>query len=192
MQFQINPSNGLSAVVQRVKLHISTTLTDSQCVQLALASSIRNRQSMEDVVGVLVPHFLLKRVIENKDLIKLTPVEWKSIFHSTVSPVRDVEIGRFASLEAFQAQSSKLDEAFKITLQEHDQSIMWKKPWHKTIVYIAAHMEYAEEALNSSLGTIIRADQRRIDELLNSIDDAGTETLVFTGAIEVVSNLLCL
>lgn len=174
-------------ITQRVRNHVNSTLSDSKCLQLAIAAAMRDH---ETVSGFLLPHHLAKQVDHCKHDMGLRPAEWNQIFGANVSPIKDAGMGEFVASSCFQEQPDKLENALKLTLQEHEQSLMWKKPWHRLVLYIAMHVEYSDDAIFNSLGTVIKADQRRIEDYINEIDDSGVETLAFSRAIELVSNAI--
>jgi hypothetical protein len=160
-------------------------------MQIAIASAMRDDNSLEDVIGVLLSHHMHKTAIQHKNEIKMTLSEWNQLFSFSVSPVQKQGFGEFVASSAFQVEVDKMNAALKLTLQETEQSALWKKPWHQLVVFVGMHMDYVDEALLSSLGTIIKADKRKIEELVNNIDDTGVETLLFTTSIELISNVCC-
>lgn len=192
MNFAISNTNVSRSIVQRVRSALGSTLTDSQSMQIAIASAMRDDNSLKDVIGVLLSHHMHKTAIQHKDAIKMTLNEWNQLFSFSVSPVQKQGLGEFVASSAFQVEIDKMNTALKLTLQETEQSTLWKKPWHQLVVFVAMHMDYVDEALLSSLGTIIKADKRKIEELINNIDDTGVETLLFTSSIELLSNVCCL
>lgn len=180
-------SNAIQTIVRRVKEVISSTLTDSTCLQVAISCAMRDP---EHVVGFILSHTLAKKVLELRESIKLTQKEWHQLFYSTICPVADSGTLDLAASDIFVVHTREMEAAFNLTLKESDQSEMWKRPWHRIVVYVALHLEYSDEAVLSSIGTIIKADQRRIEDFVNKIDDMGVETLAFSKSIEALSTTI--
>ena len=173
--------------MQRVRGHVNSTLTESRCVQICIASSMRDPGP---IVGFLLSHTMRRIVDEHAEEICLKEDEWAILFSSSVSPVMDGGMLEFSKSQVFLNETAALENALKLTILEHDQQQMWAKPWHRLVAYIAIHMDYGENAILSSLGTIIKADKRKLEDLMNDIDDDEVETLVFVRAIELVSAVL--
>jgi hypothetical protein len=144
----------------------------------------------EDVIGFMISYLQLKLFNEHRDYIRLTLEEWKNLFGNHVSPARDGGLTQFVTSQAFELEKTNIESAMKLTILENDQSSMWKKPWHQVIVYLVLHMEFYEEAIVSSFGIVMKADQRRIEDLVNRLDEDGVESLVFYKGLELVTNTI--
>lgn len=174
-------------IISRVRTHVNSTLTNEMCLQIAIASSMRESES---TIGFLTSHQMSKLVNSNRQALKLSDAEWSTLFGSHISPNDDTKFNSLVSNAGFTDQTKKIENALRLTILEHDQSAAWKKSWCKAVLYIAMHLENSDAALLSSLGTIIKADQRRIEDLVTEIDDKGVETLVFVKSIEAVSRVI--
>ena len=183
----ISSSNVISSICARVKERINTSFTNSQCLQIAIIAAMRES---EDVIGFMVSYLQLKLFDEHRDYIRLTLDEWKSLFGNHVSPARDGGLTGFVASKSFDIEKTSVESAMRLTIMENDQSVMWKKPWHQVIGYLVLHMEFYEEALVSSFGIVMKADQRRIDDLVNRLDEDGVESLVFYRGLELVTNII--
>lgn len=183
----ISSSNVVSAICDRVRERINTSFTNPQCLQIAVIASMRES---EDVIGFMISYLQLKLFNEHRDYIRLTLEEWKNLFGNHVSPARDGGLTQFVTSQAFELEKTNIESAMKLTILENDQSSMWKKPWHQVIVYLVLHMEFYEEAIVSSFGIVMKADQRRIEDLVNRLDEDGVESLVFYKGLELVTNTI--
>jgi len=187
IKLKVSDSSAVQTIVRRIKETISSTLTDSTCIQVAISCAMRDP---EHVVGFILPHTLAKRTLEMRECVQLTQTEWNQLFHCATCPVIDLGASSLSASDVFLSQTREMEAAFNLTLKESDQSEMWKRPWHRIVVYVALHLDYSDEAVLSSIGTIIKADQRRIDDFVSNIDDVGVETLAFVKSIEVISSTI--
>jgi hypothetical protein len=54
------------------------------------------------------------------------------------------------------------------------------------LVYIALHLDYSDDAIYSCLDSVIKADQRRIEDYITEIDDQGIEIVLFCQSIKLI------
>ena len=177
----------IHTIINRVRSHINTSLSSEQCIQLAIASSMRDRNP---VVGFMMPHNIVMLVESNCDLIKLNESEWKILFGYHISPINDFGMSGFVSNQLFVHELKHVEKSIELTIMEHEPAALWKKPWHQLVVYVALHLEFAESAISESLGTIIKSDRRKIEELVNEIDDDEIQTILLVETLELISRVL--
>ena len=187
IKINVVASTTREAITKRVRGTINTMFSESLCFQIALACATREPES---VLGFILPHAFSKSAIQNKSELKLTLSEWKQIFGYDKSPAVSSKAVAVCESKEFVDQSTLIENAFRLTLLEQEQSSMWKKPWHRLVLYIALHVEFADEAITNCLGSIIKQDQRRIEDLVNRIDDVGMETLSLANSLEAVSDAI--
>jgi len=174
------------SIIKRVRENINSTLSDSMCIQIAIACAMRD---CESVLGFILSHTLSKNAIRQKDSLKMTLDEWDAFFGSKTLQSANGGLSALCCRNDLVAEHTRVNNAFKLTLQEHEQSEMWKKPWNKSTLYIATHLEFFDEAISSCIGVIIKQDQRRIEDLVNDIDDQGIETLAVVNSLEALCNI---
>ena len=187
IKINVGASTTREAITKRVRGTINSMFSESLCFQVALACATREPES---VLGFILPHSFSKSAIHKKSELKLTLSEWKQIFHYDKSPTVSKKAVVVCESREFVEQSNLIENAFKLTLHEQEQSSMWKKPWHRLVLYIALHVEFSDEAITSCLGSIIKQDQRRIEDLVNKIDDVGMDTLSLANSLEAVSDVI--
>ena len=178
-------SNTIKNICQRVRSVTRSTTTDSDCLQISIASSMRDAEA---VIGLMVSHHMSKLILKNQDTLKITHTEWQQLFEMSISPIQDNGMASFVDTPSFKSHAAKIEDALRLTFQEDEQSRLWKKPWHKLVVYISMHLDFADDALLKSVGTIIKADQRKIEDYMNNIDDNGVETMTFVKSLQFVCN----
>lgn len=183
----ISNSNITATICGRVRERINTSFTNAQCLQIAVIASMRE---YENVIGFMLSYLQIRLFNEHRESIKLTLLEWRCLFGNHVSPVRDGGLNHFVAGEGFEFERQSVESAIRLTILEQDQSVMWKKPWHQVVVFIALHLDFYEEAFVSSFGIVMKADQRRIDDLVNHMDEHGVESLVFYRGLELVTTIL--
>lgn len=168
------------AVRDRVNKHVSGRLNDREALQIAIAASLRDP---EDVVGFLLPSQAAKMAHNAIERFKVTAVEWTALFGNGTQAVRDGGIANVVGSTEFAPQLKRLQNALKMTIAEKDQLAVWERSWSKVLLYVAMHLEVADEALLGILGTVIKADNRRIEELHQTIDDDGPEVMLISKCI---------
>ena len=177
----------ITDVRNRVGIHVAQRLSESEALQLSLAASMRDGS---DVIGFLMPSHLARLANSKTADIRMLPEEWKCLFGSGSQPVRDGGLGDIVGSPEFEPVVRKIAGSLRTTIMEKEQAKMWERSWTKVLCYVAMHLECPEEKLVSTLGTIIKADNRRIEEMHSEIDDDGPETLLIASCIMALSKCL--
>lgn len=171
----------------RANKHVATRLSEREAVQLALASSMRDP---DEVIGFLMPHYLAKLAVQQREQLKLSTTEWNALFGVGAYAIKDGGVASIVGSPEFAPQLSKLSNALKTTILEKEQSVVWDRAWSKLLCYIAMHLDVAEDALVGVLGTVIKADNRRIEEFFSSIDDDGPEVMLVARCVVALSECI--
>lgn len=174
-------ADGVAQIRGRVATKIGTWLRDEQCVQLALACGTRMPGEM--IEFLFSPQ--VGRSVENvgAENIAITGEEWEQLFGAQSQATRTGSMGEVMKEKSFEAAMGRVETALRRTVQEQHQSRVWQKPWHRTIVYVAVHMNEEEHFLEATLGNVVSADMRRLEELRSTIDEEGPETLLLASTI---------
>jgi len=175
------------ALRDRVAANVASRLNDREAVQVALASAMRDP---EEVLGFMLPHYLARMAVQAREKLKLQPTEWNSLFGHGSTATRDGGISAVVQSKEFVPQLQKVSNAIRTTIGEREQAVVWDRSWTKVLCYIAMHLEAADEALIGIMGTIIKADNRRIEELHCSIDDDGPEVMLVARCIVALSECI--
>jgi len=175
------------AVRERVNSTVAGRLNDREAIQVALAAALRDP---EDVIGFLLPGHLARLANNSRDKFKMDHLEWNALFGNGAQAVRDGGMARIVASAEFEPQLARLSNTLKMTIGEKDQAVVWARTWSKVLCYVAMHLDVADEALLGVLGTIIKADNRRIEELHNSIDDDEAEVLLISKCIVALSECI--
>jgi len=174
----------LVALKGRVNTHVSGRLGDLECVQLAIAASMRDP---DDVVGFLIPAHLAKLASTARDNFKISKDEWSALFGQGTQSIRDGGISNIVASSEFAEYAKSLSNALKMTIGEKEQAVAWASTRTRLLSLIAMHLEFADEALIAVLGTVIKADNRRIEEFYNNLDDDGPEVLLIVRCLATLS-----
>lgn len=184
MQASATRANVIAKIRERMVAHVSERLTDRQAIQLAVSSAMRDSG---DIIEWSLPAPLAKAALRKLPTIKISTDEWATLFGASTQPIRDGGLGKVVGSPEFIPQALALQNALKTTIGEREQKAAWERPWCRALIYVSMHMEFADDALVAVLGTVIRADGRRIEDLRAQIDDNGPETVLVTACIESLS-----
>ena len=79
-------------------------------------------------------------------------------------------------------------DALKKDVDSVDRIRSWAKNWTKVILYVAIHMTKDESMIGSTLGNMVSADSRRLEDMRAELDDDdGTEIMLFSRALAAIS-----
>lgn len=175
------------ALRTRVNTHVAALLSEREALQLAMAAAMRDP---DEVFGFLLPLHLAKIAVKRRDDVMMTANEWKVLFGIGTQPVRDGGVATIVNSSEFSQKIELLSSALRQTISEKDSKSVFARLWPKLLCFFAMHLEMADQALLSVLGTVISADKRRIEELQNSIDDDGVEVVLISKILIALSTSL--
>ena len=181
----LNRADAIASIRSRVASKVGTWLKDEECVQLSLACGTRMRQ---EVVEFLFSS-QVRRNVETTGYseMEMTMEEWVHLFGASCQPTRSGSLGEVVKESVFVKAVERVEKALCRTVQEPAQKEAWSKAWHKTASCLAIHMQEDEELLKMTLGNIVIADMRRLEDLRSEVDEEGAEILLLANTIVALS-----
>ena len=180
-----NRADAIASIRSRVASKVGTWLKDEECVQLSLACGTRMRR---EVVEFLFSS-QVRRNVEDAGFSEMAmkTEEWVHLFGSGCQPTRSGSLGTVVKEGMFVDAVGRVEKALCRTVQEPAQKETWSKAWHKTASYLAIHMQEDEDFLQMTLGNIVIADMRRLEDLRSELDEEGAEILLLASTIVALS-----
>lgn len=172
-------------IKKRILKYFVYQLDDKQVLQLAIACSMREAQ---DVIGFMFPRAVANTATKVHSAAALTHGEWKDIFGYDINPLRDGGIIKNVQSTEFQSHITAIAEALRMTISESQQRTRWQSAWSQALCYVASHMKEPNSVIESVIGTVVRADHRRLEELHCQIDDNGYDIMLMSKIIIALSN----
>ena len=167
-------------IKERVSKTVAQRLDDKQILQLAIACGMRDA---EDVLGLLFSPRVAKAALKHQSVVALTPDEWRTLFGYEINPLRDGGITPAVQSTEFQEPIKAIGAALRCTIAEKEQGLRWQRAWNQALCYLASHLHEPNGALEAVLGTVVRSDMRRLEEMHCGIDDDGCDTMLMTKVI---------
>lgn len=177
----------LAEIRGRVQQHVASWFKDSECVQIALSASLREP---EETMQFLFRKEVAKASMLKRKQLALNVHEWDALFGSLAVANSPSAIENVASDEQFKTMLKRIEAALRCTIEERELNATWARPWTKAACVVAMHTETHEDMMSSSLGSVVRADSRRIEELRNEIDDDETETMMLANSLVALANAI--
>ncbi len=178
-------ADAIAQICNRIASNVGTWLRDEECVQLALACGTRMQ---EELVEFLFAPQVRRNVQEfGTENIAVTVEEWSKLFGWDCQPTRTASLGEVLREDLFQSALKRVQCALVRTVQEPAQAEVWKRSWSQASVYLATHMNEDDLLLEATLGNVVSADTRRLEDLRSTIDDEGAATLLLSSAIVSLS-----
>ena len=168
----------------RVAKAVGARLDDKLSLQLALACAMREP---DDLVQFIAPRHVAAAVLKHRAAVAVTPEEWSIVFGHDAPPLRDGGITAVVQSGEFQPEIARIGESMKCTVAETEQGVRYARAWTRALCYVAVHFEEADDALASAVGTLVRADARRMEELRETLDEEGVETILMTKMLKALS-----
>ncbi len=174
------PKEVVAAVRTRVTQTAGTWLAPAECLQAALAASLRDS---EDVLSFLFCRGIAATVQEHRDALGLTVQEFCTLFGSQAS----VRAGSFSPLQCsvkFQTQASDLQKALRCTVGEAEKTSAWSRISTRAAALSTMHLKEAHEVpLAAALGGVVSADARRVEDLRVETEDASTDVMLLSDIV---------
>lgn len=178
----------VSLIRARVTSGVGSWLKDDECIQLAIASAAREPR---DLIEFMFKPSVARLIASNAATLKMLAVsveEWVALFGPHVGPGRRTALLEKASGEhGFATHVTTLQNSLRTTVSEKAQGSVWTRTWNKAVCVAAMHLHNHEEFLAGSLGNVVRADSRRLEELRSQLDDAGVETMLLAQVFEALA-----
>ena len=178
-------TQALARIKERVGKTIPHRLDDRQTLQLAIASSMRESA---EILGFLFSNLVAKAAATQLAQNRLTAAEWRDLFGCDMPPLRDASVVAIVQSADFRQPEAAIASALRTTVQEQQQAACFRRAWNKALCYVASHLHDPNASLEAVLGSIVRSDLRRLEELHASIDDDGCDTILMSKLIISLSD----
>lgn len=174
----------LAPLRERVSRVVPQRLDDKSSLQLAIACAMREP---EDIVGFLFPTLVAKLALKSVKELALTTAEWHTLFGGDATPLRDAGLPRLVSTADFRPSRDSIATALRCTVAEQQQGLVWGRPWAQALCYVAMHLEEPDARIESVLGTVVRSDTRRVEELHARMDEDGYDIMLMAQTMMALS-----
>ena len=162
---------------ERVHRFVGSWLSDDECMQIALCC---NTREPEDILSFLFNTNVRRSALKNVRELALTASEWTACFGVDSRANRDGGLGQVVKDADFVKKAEKLASALRCTISEPMQNASWQRPWTKAAALLSVHSEDPEPMLTSTLGDLVRADLRRLEDLRLEMEEKGVETMLLS------------
>jgi hypothetical protein len=177
------------AVTARVNAHLSRPLPAREAVAVSLACSILKHD--EEVVGMLLDSRLSREAAAVAGKLAVSPQEWTALVgRDAPPPVREGGVGELLKSRHVASTCSALGDALCCTLTEKACERVWKQPVSQLACYVAAHHSSGEESVASVLGSLVRSDVRRIEQISADLE-AESDAYQLGLAVLAISSSVC-
>lgn len=175
-------------IITRVSQAVSMSLSNSKILALSLFASSSMDEELCDLVFSGFTRMEIGRALPTGRL-HITDEEWDAFFSRQSIPVGTTDsVRQLAARPEFAAYVNRIESALSLTLQEPDAALAWSAPTVRLACFVALHTkESTHERIQSVLGTLLRSDARRLEDLRATLDDEGSDVLL----LEECTRMLC-
>ena len=145
----------------RISEHWPIEVSDEDALAIGICCFLKNA---EDTVAVISNRNLARVVSNNAKSIAINDDEFgMAIKRLSLTAVNATAL---TSLEWFEEKRDRVREALKCTLEERGAAEVWRRPSSQLACVLAMYgTENPILKLDSVLGSIVRSDSRRVDDL---------------------------
>lgn len=174
-------SEALKAIKRRVWKTISTNVKDIDCLAVAVAAALpRDR---EEIIGFILDNNTSNSALRNADSIRITEQEWNILFGLGSLSCRDGRAAQIVSKASFAAHANLIHTALRCTLTEASAQASWSRPLSKLSCFVSLYTDSTETMLYSTLGQLISADVRRLDDVRSAVEEQETDHMLLCECI---------
>ena len=183
----------LQSVRERTRTNISIPLSDNDALSIALLCGL---VEFDALLEYSQDRTVRTESIAAAQKLALSDSEFVTLF-GTADPTapRAVQanvkkLTSYETLEESKAMQARLEAAMATTLKEGAQLSAWRT---NSIIRIATEIALfrATDALgcvSSVVGGLVRADERRLEDLKSDVEDIGLDVLIVTQAVFALSS----
>lgn len=171
----------MAAIRGRAQQYVGSWVKDSECVQIALASATREPGEM---LEFLFSKATARLAAAHTKHLAITAGEWGALFGAHARPTRTGTMDALITDVDFQSSVTQMQNALRCTVGERSIGESWGRNWTRAACIFAMHTEGHEDLLASSLGSVVKADSRRLDDYRSELEEEGMDTM-FVGQVLV-------
>lgn len=183
--FGVARGAAVAAIRARVTQNVGGWLTDRACLQVAIAAALR---SPTDLLEFLLKPADAKRAVYTRTAIAIKSDEFRSLFGTGAAPTRTNALKDTMEDATFVQHVNRVGAAMRCSLGETNQSKIWTSGWSRAVLVVAMHMNDYELRLVDALGSVVRGDARRIEDVASEIDDGELSIIMLSQAITALAH----
>lgn len=176
-------TDAISALRGRMNTTLGTRINDHMLLQVACACAFRER---DELLGFLLPSHLSCRVKDAASTLAISPEQFEVIF--CCRSTRETPVANVTASSDFKEELSRIKVALKNTVLEAEQSASFSRPHTQALSYVALHMSDSDSALQACLGSVVRTDCRKLDDLREELDEYGVDTMLVASVLSALSS----
>jgi hypothetical protein len=178
----------VAAIRARVTPVTGNWLNDCECVQVAISASCREPL---EVLGLLFAKPVVVPLAAKLREVAITLTEWAVLFGHETRHTRTAESLEASKTELFIKENTRVESALRSTIIESVQKAAWTRPVNRVATHVGLHFESYAEALESTLGNVVRSDLRRLDDLREDLDQRGVSTMHLASLVTALGVAAC-
>lgn len=169
---------------QRVHATIGNWVSDAEAVQIAIACATRQPK---DLLTFMFKQQVAGSAEKNAKLLAVTIDEWTHLFGALARPMQTRSIERTTAEKSFSESLETLQNALRCTVAETTQGKAWARACTRVACIAAIHTDNHEDLLAACLGTVVRADHRRLDDMKAELEDDGVDSMLLGQVLQSLS-----
>ena len=173
------------AICVRVRESVAGWLTDRMCMQVAICASMR---TCDELLSFLLKAHVARGAVAASKTLLLSPSEWDALFGHQASPCQTSPLADVRADPRFVHSCGRVQSALRCTVGESGQGALWQRPLTKAACALAMHMDRYEEFITSSLGNVVRADLRRLEDLRCTMEDEGVDVVLVAQLVQALAD----
>ena len=163
---------------------VGSWISDKECVQLAMCCATREPNELLEL--------LFNRDVERASkaaakAVAITAEEFEALFGVKARATREGSIAAVLSEQTFARDSERLGSALRGTVAETAQGAALARPWTPVSAHYAMPLHAHEESVAATLGSVVRADTRRLDDFRAELEDAGIDAMLMGSVVVALS-----
>ena len=149
-------------------------------------------KNQDDILSFILNPNLAKIAINNVNKLALTNTDWAELFSKDVINTQETKLmNDVVNNPEFIRVTNMLQNALRCSLMEESCKIAWAKKYCALSCYVALHTNNSQEWISNSIGDIVKADTRRLEDVRFEIEEESTNYMLLINAIIALSRCVC-
>ena len=185
MEEQVPPrQKACAAICERVARQVAGWPTSVEMVQIALACSTRKPA---ELLQFMFSRHLAQAAIAKAPELAVKKEEWVALFGTASRPSGVGAVSAVQCEPGLKEGILKIQNALRCTVAETAQGQAWARPWTRTAAFLAMHTDEHEQLITFSVGNIVRADFRRLEDFRAEIEESSWDTMLLASVVSALA-----
>lgn len=180
----------INNIVRRVNDKLTVSVSDADCLAVSIACSLNNSDG-DAIVGIILNHKRYAEASKHMQLFATSSAEWGAIFGVKSCNLSDAHVSELCNNKALLPQFASIATALRCSLAEQEAAQAWQRSASKLACYVALYTESCEDFVKKALGSLVKTDYRRLDDVRTNAEQEDTNHVLLHACVGALARSAC-